>query len=113
MWQLCSMQDDINSPITIINDDYYETAEYPPKYIVTQHSGKKYDVYSLPWDLSVTFLERGSEMIKDGISNYNNYIEMLNSDGINNYAPEGNAENIYIITTNGIQPETCDYIVDY
>ena len=39
-------------------------------------------------------------MIKDGISNYNNYIEMLNSDGINNYTPEGNAENIYIITTN-------------
>ena len=113
MWQLCSMQDDINSPITIINDDYYDTAEYPPKYIVTQHSVKQYDVYSFPWDLSVTFLERGSEMIKDGISNYNNYIEMLNSDGINNYTPEGSAENIYIITTNGIQPETCDYIVDY
>ena len=52
-------------------------------------------------------------MIKDKISNYNNYIEMLNSDGINNYEPEGSADNIYIITTNGIQPETCDYIVDY
>lgn len=113
MWQLCSMQDDINSPITIINDDYYDTAEYPPKYIVTQYSGKQYDVFSLPWDLYVTFLERGSEMIKDGISNYNNYIKMLNSDGINNYEPEGNPENVYIITTNGIQPETCDYIVDY
>ena len=114
MWQLCLTQTqyDEYSPHTIINDENYEN-NYPevPKYIVTQHLNTRYNVYSKPWDLSITFLERGSEMIWAGISNYYN-IEMLNRDEtIYDPFPEG-AKNIFIITTNGIMPETCDYIIE-
>ena len=114
MWQLCLTQTQYNeySPQTIINDENYEN-NYPgvPKYIVTQHLNTRYNVYSKPWDLSITFLERGSEMIWAGISNYYN-IEMLNRDEtIYVPFPEG-AKNIFIITTNGIMPETCDYIIE-
>ena len=114
MWQLCLTQTQYNenSPHTIINDENYEN-NYPgvPKYIVTQHLNTRYNVYSKPWDLSITFLERGSEMIWAGISNYYN-IEMLNRDEtIYDPFPEG-AKNIFIITTNGIMPETCDYIIE-
>ena len=117
MWQLCLTQYNENSPHTIINDENYE--DYysgVPKYIVTQHLSTRYNVYSKPWDLSITFLERGSEMIWAGISNYYN-IEMLNRDETiyvpqdHNDPPEG-AKNIFIITTNGIMPETCDYIIE-
>ena len=114
MWQLCLTQTQYNenSPHTIINDENYEN-NYSgvPKYIVTQHLNTRYNVYSKPWDLSITFLERGSEMIWAGISNYYN-IEMLNRDEtIYDPHPEG-AKNIFIITTNGIMPETCDYIIE-
>ena len=117
MWQLCLTQKQYNenSPHTIINDENYEDFEIP-KYIVTQHLSTRYNVYSKPWDLSITFLERGSEMIWAGISNYYN-IEMLNRDETiyvpqdHNDPPEG-AKNIFIITTNGIMPETCDYIIE-
>ena len=81
-----------------------------PKYIVTQHLNTRYNVYSKPWDLSITFLERGSEMIWAGVSNYHN-IEMLNSDETI-YKPSNGSEKLYIITTNGIMPETCDYIIE-
>ena len=115
MWQLCSTQFDENSPHTIVNDDNYEDEHSwisgNSKYIVTQHLNTRYNVYSKPWDLSITFLERGSEMIWAGISNYYN-IEMLNRDEtIYDPFPEG-AKNIFIITTNGIMPETCDYIIE-
>ena len=117
MWQLCLTQYDENSPHTIINDENYEDVySGVPKYIVTQHLSTRYNVYSKPWDLSITFLERGSEMIWAGISNYYN-IEMLNRDETiyvpqdHNDPPEG-AKNIFIITTNGIMPETCDYIIE-
>lgn len=117
MWQLCLTQYDENSPHTIINDENYEDVySGVPKYIVTQHLNTRYNVYSKPWDLSITFLERGSEMIWAGMSNYYN-IEMLNRDETiyvphdNNDPPEG-AKNIFIITTNGIMPETCDYIIE-
>ena len=115
MWQLCLTQQDENSPHTIVNDDNYEDEHSwisgNSKYIVTQHLSTRYNVYSKPWDLSITFLERGSEMIWAGISNYYN-IEMLNRDEtIYDPFPEG-AKNIFIITTNGIMPETCDYIIE-
>lgn len=115
MWQLCLTQQDENSPHTIVNDDNYEDEHSwisgNSKYIVTQHLNTRYNVYSKPWDLSITFLERGSEMIWAGISNYYN-IEMLNRDEtIYDPHPEG-AKNIFIITTNGIMPETCDYIIE-
>ena len=109
MWQLCLSQFKENSPHTIINDDNYEDSLIP-KYIVTQHLNTRYNVYSKPWDLSITFLERGSEMIWAGISNYYN-IELLNSDETI-YDPSEGAKNIFIITTNGIMPETCDYIIE-
>ena len=109
MWQLCLTQRYENSPQTIINDENYEDFEIP-KYIVTQHLNTRYNVYSKPWDLSITFLERGSEMIWAGISNYYN-IEMLNRDETIYVPPEG-TKNIFIITTNGIMPETCDYIIE-
>ena len=110
MWQLCLTQRYENSPHTIINDENYEDFEIP-KYIVTQHLNTRYNVYSKPWDLSITFLERGSEMIWAGISNYYN-IEMLNSDETI-YVPQlDGVKNIFIITTNGIMPETCDYIIE-
>ena len=109
MWQLCLAQSKENSPQTIINDDNYEDSLIP-KYIVTQHLNTRYNVYSKPWDLSITFLERGSEMMWAGISNYYN-IELLNSDETI-YDPSEGAKNIFIITTNGIMPETCDYIIE-
>ena len=109
MWKLCLMQFNENSPQTIINDDNYEDFLIP-KYIVTQHLSTRYNVYSKPWDLSITFLERGSEMMWAGISNYYN-IELLNSDETI-YDPSEGAKNIFIITTNGIMPETCDYIIE-
>ena len=109
MWQLCLTQSNENSPQTIINDYNYEKFGIP-KYIVTQHLNTRYNVYSKPWDLSITFLERGSEMIWAGISNYYN-IELLNSDETI-YDPSEGAKNIFIITTNGIMPETCDYIIE-
>lgn len=109
MWQLCLTQFNENSPQTIINDDDYEKFRIP-KYIVTQHLNTRYNVYSKPWDLSITFLERGSEMMWAGISNYYN-IELLNSDETI-YDPSEGAKNIFIITTNGIMPETCDYIIE-
>ena len=109
MWQLCLTQSDENSPQTIINDYNYEKFGIP-KYIVTQHLNTRYNVYSKPWDLSITFLERGSEMIWAGVSNYHN-IEMLNSDETIYNHSEG-VKNIFIITTNGIMPETCDYIIE-
>ena len=113
MWQLCLTQTQYNeySPHTIINDENYEN-KYPevPKYIVTQHLNTRYNVYSKPWDLSITFLERGSEMIWAGISNYYN-IEMLNRDETI-YVPVEGSKKIFIITTNGIMPETCDYIIE-
>ena len=109
MWQLCLTQKNENSPHTIINDENYEDFEIP-KYIVTQHLSTRYNVYSKPWDLSITFLERGSEMIWAGISNYYN-IEMLNRDETI-YVPVKGAEYIFIITTNGIMPENCDYIIE-
>lgn len=109
MWQLCLTQFDENSSQTIINDYNYEKFRIP-KYIVTQHLNTRYNVYSKPWDLSITFLERGSEMIWAGVSNYHN-IEMLNSDE-NIYNHPEDAEKIFIITTNGIMPETCDYIIE-
>ena len=49
-------------------------------------------------------------MIWAGISNYYN-IEMLNRDETI-YVPVEGAEYIFIITTNGIMPETCDYIIE-
>ena len=114
MWQLCLSQFNENSPNTIINDENYEDEQSwisgNPKYIVTQHLNTRYNVYSKPWDLSITFLERGSEMIWAGISNYYN-IEMLNRDETI-YVPVEGAEYIFIITTNGIMPETCDYIIE-
>ena len=109
MWQLCLTQFNENSSQTIINDYNYEKFRIP-KYIVTQHLNTRYNVYSKPWDLSITFLERGSEMIWAGISNYYN-IELLNSDETI-YDPSEGAKNIFIITTNGIMPETCDYIIE-
>lgn len=109
MWQLCLTQRNENSRQTIINDENYEDFEIP-KYIVTQHLNTRYNVYSKPWDLSITFLERGSEMIWAGISNYYN-IEMLNRDETI-YVPVEGTEYIFIITTNGIMPETCDYIIE-
>ena len=109
MWQLCLTQSNENSSQTIINDYNYEKFGIP-KYIVTQHLNTRYNVYSKPWDLSITFLERGSEMIWAGISNYYN-IELLNSDETI-YDPSEGAKNIFIITTNGIMPETCDYIIE-
>ena len=109
MWQLCLTQSNENSPQTIINDYNYEKFGIP-KYIVTQHLNTRYNVYSKPWDLSITFLERGSEMMWAGISNYYN-IELLNSDETIYDHSEG-AKNIFIITTNGIMPETCDYIIE-
>ena len=109
MWQLCLTQSDENSPQTIINDYNYEKFDIP-KYIVTQHLNTRYNVYSKPWDLSITFLERGAEMIWAGVSNYHN-IEMLNSDETIYNHSEG-VKNIFIITTNGIMPETCDYIIE-
>ena len=109
MWQLCLIQSNENSSQTIINDYNYENFGIP-KYIVTQHLNTRYNVYSKPWDLSITFLERGSEMIWAGISNYYN-IELLNSDETI-YDPSEGAKNIFIITTNGIMPETCDYIIE-
>ena len=42
--------------------------------------------------------------------NYYN-IELLNSDETI-YDPSEGAKNIFIITTNGIMPETCDYIIE-
>ncbi len=114
MWQLCLTQTQYNeySPQTIINDENYEN-NYPgvPKYIVTQHLNTRYNVYSKPWDLSITFLERGSEMIWAGISNYYN-IEMLNRDETIYVPHPDGVKNIFIITTNGIMPETCDYIIE-
>ena len=114
MWQLCLTQFDENSRQTIVNDDNYEDEHSwisgNSKYIVTQHLNTRYNVYSKPWDLSITFLERGSEMIWAGISNYYN-IEMLNRDETI-YVPTEGAEYIFIITTNGIMPETCDYIIE-
>ena len=107
MWQLCLVQTTENSSQTIINDENYPGV---PKYIVTQHLNTRYNVYSKPWDLSITFLERGSEMIWAGVSNYHN-IKMLNSDETI-YDPYGGTKNIFIITTNGIMPETCDYIIE-
>ena len=109
MWQLCLIQSNENSRQTIINDDNYEKFGIP-KYIVTQHLNTRYNVYSKPWALSITFLERGSEMMWAGISNYYN-IELLNSDETI-YDPSEGAKNIFIITTNGIMPETCDYIIE-
>ena len=109
MWQLCLTQFNENSSQTIINDYNYEKFIIP-KYIVTQHLNTRYNVYSKPWDLSITFLERGSEMMWAGISNYYN-IELLNSDETI-YDPSEGAKNIFIITTNGIMPETCDYIIE-
>ena len=114
MWKLCLTQFNENSPHTIVNDDNYEDElswiSGNSKYIVTQHLNTRYNVYSKPWDLSITFLERGSEMIWAGISNYYN-IEMLNRDETI-YVPVEGAEYIFIITTNGIMPETCDYIIE-
>ena len=114
MWKLCLTQFNENSPHTIVNDDNYEDEHSwisgNSKYIVTQHLNTRYNVYSKPWDLSITFLERGSEMIWAGISNYYN-IEMLNRDETI-YVPVEGAEYIFIITTNGIMPETCDYIIE-
>ena len=114
MWQLCLTQFNENSPHTIVNDDNYEDEHSwisgNSKYIVTQHLNTRYNVYSKPWDLSITFLERGSEMIWAGISNYYN-IEMLNRDETI-YVPTEGAKKIFIITTNGIMPETCDYIIE-
>ena len=115
MWQLCLTQFDENSRQTIVNDDNYED-EYSwisgnSKYIVTQHLNTRYNVYSKPWDLSITFLERGSEMIWAGISNYYN-IEMLNRDETIYVPQPDGVKNIFIITTNGIMPETCDYIIE-
>ena len=109
IWQLCLTQSNENSSQTIINDYNYEKFRIP-KYIVTQHLNTRYNVYSKPWDLSITFLERGAEMMWAGISNYYN-IEMLNSDETI-YDPSEGAKNIFIITTNGIMPETCDYIIE-
>ena len=113
MWQLCLTQSDENSRQTIINDENYENnyPGVPPKYIVTQHLNTRYNVYSKPWDLSITFLERGSEMIWAGISNYYN-IEMLNRDETIYVPHPDGVKNIFIITTNGIMPETCDYIIE-
>lgn len=115
MWQLCLTQQDENSPHTIVNDDNYEDEHSwisgNSKYIVTQHLNTRYNVYSKPWDLSITFLERGSEMIWAGISNYYN-IEMLNRDETIYVPQPDGVKNIFIITTNGIMPETCDYIIE-
>lgn len=115
MWQLCLTQQDENSPHTIVNDDNYEDEHSwisgNSKYIVTQHLNTRYNVYSKPWDLSITFLERGSEMIWAGISNYYN-IEMLNRDETIYVPHPDGVKNIFIITTNGIMPETCDYIIE-
>ena len=115
MWQLCLSQFNENSPHTIINDENYEDEHSwisgNSKYIVTQHLNTRYNVYSKPWDLSITFLERGSEMIWAGISNYYN-IEMLNRDETIYVPQPDGVKNIFIITTNGIMPETCDYIIE-